>query len=72
MNDHIGAAFSFETMFDFLHHHYFSYTNFGPVHLVPHKTFIFTDQLDFVEFTEDKNRLRPSMKHRERIRHWPI
>ena len=71
MDDHIGAAISFEAMFDFLHHYYFPRAIFGPVYLAPHKTFIFTDQLDFVGFTGDKNGLRPSMKHRERIRHWP-
>ena len=72
MDDHIGAAISFEAMFNFLHHHYFPHAIFGPVYLAPHKTFVFTDQLDFVGLTGDKNGLRPSMKHRERIRHWPI
>ena len=71
MDDHMGAAISFEAMFDFLHHHYFPRPIFGPVYLATHKTFIFTDQLDFGGFTGDKNELRPSMKHRERIRHWP-
>ena len=71
MDDHIGAAISFEAMFDFPHHHYFPRAIFGPVYLAPHRTFIFTDQLDFVGFTGDKNGLWPSMKHRERIRHWP-
>ncbi len=50
MDDHIGAGISFEAMFDFLHHHYLPPTNFGPVYLTPHKTFIFTHQLDLVEF----------------------
>ena len=69
--DHIGAAISFEAMFNFLHYYYFPRANFGPVYLAPHKTFVFTDQLDFVGFTGDKNGLRPSMKHRDRIQHWP-
>ena len=69
MDDHLGAAISFEAMFDFLHHHRFPRAIFGPVYLAPHKTFIFTDQLDFVGFTGDKNGLQPSMKQRERIRH---
>ncbi len=51
MDDHIGATIFFEAMFEFLHHHYFSRTIFGPVCLAPHKTFIFTDQLDFIGFT---------------------
>ncbi len=69
MDDHIGEAIYFEAMFDFLHHHYFPRTIFGPVYLTPYKTFIFTDQLDFVWFTQNKRGLRPSMKQRERIRH---
>ncbi len=71
MDDYIGVAISFEVMFDFLHHYYFPRAIFGPVHFTPYKTFIFTDQLDLVGFTSDKNRLRSSMKQRERIQHWP-
>ena len=68
---HIGAAISFEAMFDFLHHHYFPCAIFGPVYLAPYKTFVFTDQFDFVAFIGEKNGLRSLMKHRKRIRHWP-
>lgn len=64
MDDHIGAAISFEAMFDFLHYHYFPHIIFGPVYLTPHKTFVSTDQLDFLGFTGDENGLRPSMKHK--------
>ena len=52
-------------MFDFLHKYYFPRASFGPVYLALHKTFGFTDQLDFVEFTGDKNRLWLSMKYRD-------
>ncbi len=71
MDDHIRAAISFQAMFDFLHHHHFPRTIFGPVYLAFYRTFIFTDQLNFVGFTGNKNGLWPSMKHREQIRHWP-
>ncbi len=54
MDDHIGAAISFEAMFDFLHHPYFTCAIFGPVYLAPHKTFIFTDQLDFLGLLETR------------------
>ena len=70
MDNHIDAAISFEAMFNFLHHYYFSRASFRPVYLAPHKTFVFTDQLDFVGFTGDKYGLRPSIKHQERIYHW--
>ena len=72
MDDHIRAAIFFEAMFNFLHKYYFPRTCFGPVYLAPYKTFVFTDQIDFVGFTKDKNELRPSMKHRDRIQHWPV
>lgn len=72
MDDQIGAAISFEAMFSFLHQYYFSRTSFGPVYLAPHKTFVFTDQLDFIGFTGDKNGLRPSMKHQDWIQNRPV
>ena len=72
MDNHIRATISFKAIFNFLHKYYFPCACFEPVYLTPYKTFVFTDQLDFVDFTEDKNRLRSSMKHRDRIQHWPI
>ena len=71
MDDYIGAAISFEAIFDFLHEYYFPRASFGSVYLALHKTFIFTDRIDFIGFTRDKNGLRLSVKHRDRIRHWP-
>ena len=65
MDNHIRAAISFKAMFDFLHHYYFPCAILVLVYLASYKTLIFTDQLDFVGFTGDKNGLRPSMKHRE-------
>lgn len=70
MDDYIGAATFFEAMFDFLHNYYFLRASFGSVYLVPHKTFVFIYQLDFVGFIKDKNGLRPLMKHRDWIQHW--
>ncbi len=43
MDDLIGAAISFETMFNFLHWYYFLHASFGFVYLAPYKTFVFTD-----------------------------
>lgn len=70
MDNYIGAAIFFEAMFYFLHYYYFPCTIFGPVYLASHKTFVFTDQLDFVGFIRDKNKLRPSIKYKKRINHW--
>lgn len=54
MDDNIGAAISFEAMFNSLHEYYFLWASFGPIYLALHKTFIFTDHLDFVRFTGKK------------------
>lgn len=71
MNNHIGAATSFEGIFNFLYKYYFPQASFGPVYFIPHTTFVFIDQLDFVGFLRDKSGLRPLVKHKYRIRHWP-
>ncbi len=77
IDDHIEAAISFEAisfeaMFNFLPKYYFPLASFGSVDLASHNIFVFTDQRNFVCFTGDKERLQPSMKHKERIQHWPI
>lgn len=71
-DDHVGAATSFESMFTFLHTKYFPQCAFGPVYLVPQKTFIFVSKLDFMGFTGSADSLWPSMRHRDQIRHWPM
>lgn len=70
-DDHIGAATSFDSMFEFLHEKYFPRAAFGPIYLAPKKTFLFMDQLDFIGFTGSHGTLRPSMRHKRRIRDWP-
>ena len=59
-------------MFNFWHHYYFSQVIFRLVYLATHKTFVFTDQSDFVEFIGDKNGLRPLVKYKNQIQDWPI
>lgn len=39
IDNHIGTNISFEIIFNFLPHYYFSQTSFGPVYLAVHKTF---------------------------------
>ncbi len=67
MEDNIRAAIFFETMFNVLHHYYFPNASFGFLYFSPNKTYFFTDELDFVGFTDDKNEFRSSMKHGDRI-----
>lgn len=64
IDDHMGAAISFEAIFYFLHHYYFSYAIFGSIYLASYKTFVSTDQIGFVRFIGDKNRLWPLVKYR--------
>lgn len=66
-DDHIGAPTSFDAMFDFLHTKYFPRAAFGPIYLVPKKTYLFMDQLGFIGFTGS---LKPSTKHQQRMRKW--
>ena len=51
VDDHMGAATSFEAMFDFLHNEYFPRVAFGPLYLSGKKTHMFTDSLEMVGFT---------------------
>lgn len=68
VDDHLSSAKGFEEMFEFLHEMYFLKCAFGLIYFAPKKTFVFTDQLDFVGFTGDRYGLRPSVKHIEQIR----
>lgn len=70
MDDHMGAADSFEALFDFLHLKYFPRVAFGPVYLSGHKTHVFTDSLEMVGFTGGVDGLRPAAKHREKAMSW--
>lgn len=63
----MGTATSFEAMFDFLHNYYFPQASFESVYFTSYKTFVFINQLDFIEFTEDKNGLQLLIKYRNWI-----
>jgi hypothetical protein len=71
MNDHCESATSFDFMFIFLHEKYFPRVAFGPVYLSGSKTFVFSDSLKMVGFTDGAGGLRPFIKHREKILNWP-
>lgn len=72
MDDHTAAATDFDSMFTFLHRKYFPRVVFGPVYLAGHKTHIFSTDLDLLGFHGSAGSLRPSMKHRDKIKDWPI
>ena len=71
MDDHMAGFTTYEAQFNFLMNHYFPRVAFGPVYLVGPKTHAFADSLEMVGFQGSAEGLRPSIKHRERIRNWP-
>jgi len=72
MDDHLGAATTFEKMFTFLHNEYFPRVLFGPVSLNPRKCNFFSEEVEVLGFTAAGNGLRPSGKHRSRVEQWPV
>ena len=72
MDDHAASAEDYDSLFSFLHEKYFPRVAFGPVYLVGSKTKAFSDILEIVGFEGGPNGLRPSLKHRERIRNTEI
>ena len=63
MNDYVGSIITFDAIFEFLHTKYFSRCAFGPIYLALKKTHVFTDQLNFIGFTNSTKRLWPLIKH---------
>ncbi len=72
VDDHAASATDFDSMFTFLHERYFPRVAFGPIYLSGHKTSIFGSNLELLGFQGNAEGLRPSLKHREKIRNWPI
>lgn len=67
VDDHMGAATDFDSLFDFLHLRYFPRVVFGPAYLSGHKTYVFTNSLEMLGFTGSAEGLRLSVKHRQRV-----
>lgn len=67
MNNHIGAAIIFDTMYTFLHNNYFLRIAFNLIYLLEKKIKAFIDILKLLEFEESCNRLRSSAKHYNKI-----
>jgi hypothetical protein len=72
VNDHSDVEISFEILFNFLHERYFSKTVFELIYLNSKKTVIFIEKLNMIDFTEESNELRSSVKHRIKILKWLI
>ena len=68
VDDHLSSAKTFEDMFQFLHETYFPFVAFGPVYPTRKKTFEFDDKLDILGFVGTNKWLRPSTKHRDKVK----
>ena len=67
MDDHIGAATTFDAMYIFLHNNCFPKVAFGPVYLLGKKTKAFMDTLELLGFERSRGGLRPLTKHCNKI-----
>ncbi|TAQ83554.1 hypothetical protein B7494_g8120 [Chlorociboria aeruginascens] len=71
IDDHIGAADSFDALLDFLYEKYFPRVAFGPLSLSPQKTNFFFSAIDVLGFSTTSEGLRAYSKHRNRVALWP-
>jgi hypothetical protein len=72
VNDHSDAKVTFETLFDFLHEHYFSRIAFEFIYLSSRKIIAFIEKLDMIEFIDEFNQFKSFVKHRIKIMKWLI
>ena len=71
IDDSYGSSTTFETMNDLLHEGFFPRCHWGPIYLKDSKSSFFCHSLDFVGLKEGSNGLRPSLRKRETMLHWP-
>ncbi len=72
MDDHIGAAITFDAIYTFLHNSYFPRVAFDPVYLSGKKTKAFMNTLELLGFEGSRGWLRPSAKHCNKIEQMPV
>ena len=70
IDDHSGSATDFDSLFDFLHHHYFPRVAFMKVRLTPRKTEMFSTKLVALGFEIRDGQRVPAEKHRKRFANW--
>ena len=64
MNDHSATVKDFDSMFTFLHKKYFFRVAFDLIYLSESKTYIFAKNLELLDFHNNTQDLRLSLKHR--------
>jgi hypothetical protein len=72
VNDHSETETTYETLFKFLHEHYFLKAVFEFIYLSSKKIIIFIEELNMIDFIEEFNELRFFIKHRIKIMKWLI
>lgn len=70
MDDHLSSVRTFADMFKFLHKIYFPCVAFGSVYLTEKNTFVFDDKFYILGFEKISKGLRPSSKHRDKVKNW--
>lgn len=71
MDDDYGVATDFQSLFNFLHHHYFPRVCWARLTLKPKKTKFFCSSIDVLGHTLLESGLRPSMDKVAKIRDYP-
>jgi hypothetical protein len=72
VNDHSETETTYEALFKFLHEHYFFRAVFELIYLSSKKIIAFIEELNMIDFIEESNELRSSIKHRIKIMKWLI
>ena len=72
IDDHGSSASTYDALFQFLHEQYFPRCAFGPGYLSGHKTNFFSNSLEVLGFQGSAEGLKPSIKHQDKIRNWPV
>lgn len=67
VNDHSETETTYEALFKFLHEHYFFRAVFELIYLSSKKIIAFIEELNMIDFIEESNELRSSIKHRIKI-----
>jgi hypothetical protein len=72
IDNYIGAATDFWTMYTFLYKKYFPRIIFSLLSLNPKKLYFFYSTLKVIGFSVNREGLRPTTKYRNQIVIWPI
>ncbi|RYC63902.1 hypothetical protein CHU98_g2314 [Xylaria longipes] len=70
VDDHNASAKDWQSLYNFLHYHYFPRVAFMKIGLSPKKTTLFADKATVLGFELSMGEVRPSARHRARFAAW--